>query len=84
ALVAATFIFLLCDLFPTEVRLSGVGLSYNLAFAIVVGVAPLLSTTIITMTANNFLGPAIVGIVCGVLGLLVMFIYLRKGGYHKT
>ena len=33
ALVAATFIFLLCDLFPTDVRLSGVGLSYNLAFA---------------------------------------------------
>ncbi|WP_044247645.1 MFS transporter [Francisella hispaniensis] len=84
ALVAATFIFLLCDLFPTDVRLSGVGLSYNLAFAIVGGVAPLLSTTIITMTAYNFLGPAIVGIVCGVIGLLGMFIYLRKGGYHKN
>lgn len=54
ALVAATFIFLLCDLFPTDVRLSGVGLSYNLAFAIVGGIAPLVSTTIITMTAYNF------------------------------
>lgn len=84
ALVAATFIFLLCDLFPTDVRLLGVGLSYNLAFAIVGGIAPLVSTTIITMTAYNFLGPSIVGIVCGVIGLLGVYVYSKRGGYHKN
>lgn len=83
ALVACTFIFLLCDLFPTDVRLSGVGLSYNLAFAIVGGVAPLVSTTIITMTDYHFLGPAIVGVVCGFVGLIGIVIYHKKGGYHK-
>lgn len=84
ALVAATFIFLLCDLFPTDVRLSGVGISYNLAFATVGGIAPLVSTTIITMTAYSFLGPALVGIVCGIIGLIGVFIYYKKGGYYKN
>lgn len=84
ALVAATFIFLLCDLFPTDVRLSGVGLSYNLAFAIVGGIAPLVSTTIFTMTAYNFLGPSIVGIVCGVIGLIGVYVYSKRGVYHKN
>ncbi|MED7789218.1 MFS transporter [Francisella sp. 19X1-34] len=84
ALVTASFIFLLCDLFPTDVRLSGVALSYNLAFAIVGGLAPLVSTTIITLTQYHFLGPAIVGIVCGLVGLLGICIYLKKGGYHKN
>ena len=83
ALVASTFIFLLCDLFPTDVRLSGVGISYNLAFAIVGGIAPLVSTTIITMTDYNFFGPALVGIVCGAVGLVGVAIYMKKGGYHK-
>ena len=68
-LSASTFIFLLCDLFPADVRLSGVGLSYNLAFAIVGGIAPLVSTTKITMTQYHFFGPALVGIVCGIVGL---------------
>ncbi|API87027.1 MFS transporter [Francisella uliginis] len=84
SLIAASFIFLLCDLFPTDVRLSGVGLSYNLAFATVGGIAPLVSTTIITLTQYHFLGPAIVGMVCGLVGLLGVFIYLKKGGYHKN
>ncbi|AIT08926.1 MFS transporter [Candidatus Francisella endociliophora] len=84
ALVAATFVFLLCDLFPTDVRLSGVGISYNLAFAMVGGVAPLVSTTIITMTEYNFLGPALVGIVCGCFGLIGVFTYFKKGGYYKN
>ncbi|QIV94017.1 MFS transporter [Allofrancisella frigidaquae] len=82
-LVAATFIFLLCDLFPTDVRLSGVGISYNLAFAIVGGIAPLVSTTIIATTKYHFLGPSIVGLVCGVIGLVGVFIYFKKGGYYK-
>lgn len=46
ALLTASSIFLLCDLFPTEVRLSGVGICYNLGFALVGGIAPLISTLI--------------------------------------
>ncbi|XSZ47473.1 hypothetical protein ACP8HZ_02180 [Francisella noatunensis] len=64
--------------------MSGVGLSYNLAFAIVGGIAPLVSTTIFTMTAYNFLGPSIVGIVCGVIGLIGVYVYSKRGVYHKN
>lgn len=83
-LVTASFIFLLCDLFPTDIRLSGVGISYNLAFAIVGGIGPLVSTIIIATTKYYFLGPAIVGGVCGMVGLLGVLIYYKKGGYHKS
>jgi len=83
-LVTASFIFLLCDLFPTDIRLSGVGISYNLAFAIVGGIGPLASTIIIATTKYYFLGPAIVGGVCGMVGLLGVLIYYKKGGYHKS
>ena len=56
-----------------------------LAFAAVGGIAPLVSTTIITMTNYDFLGPALVGIVCGLVGLLGVFIYLKiENGYHKN
>ena len=64
-------------------RLSGVGISYNLAFATVGGIAPIVSTTIITMTDYNFFGPALVGIICGIVGLIGASIYMKKGGYHK-
>ena len=83
-LVTASFIVLLCDLFPTDIRLSGVGISYNLAFAIVGGIGPLVSTTIITTTNYYFLGPAIVGLICGIIGLLGVIIYYKKGGYYKS
>ena len=83
ALIPSSFIFLLCDLFPTDVRLSGVGLSYNFAFAIVGGVAPLVSVAIISSTGFHFLGPALVGVVCGVIGLVGVAIYHKKGGYYK-
>ena len=83
ALVASTFIFILCDLFPTDVRLSCVSISYNLAFALVGGVAPIASTAIITMTKYHYLGPSLVGVICGVIGLIGVSLYNKKGGYHK-
>ena len=81
--VTSSFIFLLCDLFPTDVRLSGVGLSYNLAFAIVGGVAPILSTMIVAVTEYKFLGPSLMGVICSIIGLIGVFIYFKKGGFYK-
>ncbi|GAB4225716.1 MAG: MFS transporter [Francisella sp.] len=81
--VIVGFIFLLCDLFPTDIRVSGVGISYNLAFATIGGIGPVLSTIIINTTQYYFLGPSIVGIICGTVGLLGIFLYFKKGGYHK-
>ena len=81
--IAATFIFFICDLFPTDVRLSGVGISYNLAFAAVGGIGPLLSTTIIEKTDSAYMGPGFVGLLCGLIGLIGILIYAKKGGYYK-
>ena len=83
AFVTSSFIFLLCDLFPTDVRLSGVGLSYNLAYAIVGGVAPILSTMIVAVTEYKFLGPSLMGVICSIIGLIGLFIYFKKGGFYK-
>ena len=83
ALATSSFVFLLCDLFPTDVRLSGIGLSFNLANAIVGGFGPIISTMVISVTKYKFLGPSLVGIVCGVIALIGVFIYFKKGGFYK-
>lgn len=35
------------------------------------------------MTDYHFLGPAIVGVICGLVGLIGIIIYHKKGGYYK-
>jgi MHS family proline/betaine transporter-like MFS transporter len=45
--VNGTFAVLLTDLFPTRVRFSGVALSFNVAFTIFSGTAPLVATSLI-------------------------------------
>ncbi len=49
-LINGSFAVLLTDLFPTRVRFSGVALSFNIAFTIFSGMAPLAVTTLIQRT----------------------------------
>ncbi|MEY8701572.1 hypothetical protein AB4F11_00625 [Francisella philomiragia] len=56
---ASTTLFFLCDIFPTEFRLSGVALSYSLNSAFVGGICPIISSTVISKTGVIWLAPII-------------------------
>ncbi|WP_119344239.1 MFS transporter [Facilibium subflavum] len=71
------FMRILCESFTTDVRFSGVAIGYNLAFALVGGFAPLVSEVLIH-DVNVVFGPSIVGIVCGILGLISMRLLKKR------
>ena len=54
------------DLFPTRIRFSGVAVSYNLAFSIFSGIAPLMAALLQRFTGSP-VGPAYYMCVCGLL-----------------
>ena len=56
-LINGSFAVLLTDLFPTRIRFSGVALSFNIAFTLFSGMAPLVATTLIRQT-GLFTAPA--------------------------
>ncbi|TNF69064.1 MAG: MFS transporter [Gammaproteobacteria bacterium] len=70
------FMRILCDAFSTSVRYSGVAIGYNLAFALVGGFAPIASEVMINQI-NVVAGPAIVGVICGLIGFISIFM-LKK------
>lgn len=49
---------LLCNIFPTATRFSGVSIGHNLSMAIFGGTAPYAATYLITETGNNLVAPA--------------------------
>lgn len=53
ALSAGSFAVLLTDLFPTNIRFTGVALVFNISFTLFSGTAPLIATSLIERTANN-------------------------------
>ncbi|MBM7070584.1 MFS transporter [Shewanella sp. 202IG2-18] len=57
SLVASSYGAMLAELFPSKVRYTGVGLTYNVAIAALGGTTPLIATYIIKIT-NNPLMPA--------------------------
>ena len=67
---------ILCDGFSTAVRYSGVAIGYNLAFALVGGIAPLASELMIK-NISVVAGPAIIGVACGLLSFISIFM-LKK------
>lgn len=67
----------LIELFPTEVRFSGYGLCYNLSFAVVGGLAPLIITYLIHKT-DNLLIPAFYIALCSLLSLAGLLLYYFK------
>ena len=54
------------DLFPTRIRFSGVAISFNLAFSIFSGIAPLMAALLQRSTGSP-VGPAYYMCVCGLL-----------------
>jgi MHS family proline/betaine transporter-like MFS transporter len=61
----------LVEMFPTNVRYSALGVSYNLAVAAFGGTAPFIATYLISRTGNN-LAPGIYLIVAAVITLIVV------------
>jgi MFS family permease len=53
ALSAGSFAVLLTDLFPTQIRFTGVALVFNVSFTLFSGTAPLIATSLIERTGNN-------------------------------
>jgi predicted MFS family arabinose efflux permease len=80
SLVNGTFAVLLTDLFPTRVRFSGVALSFNIAFTVFSGTAPLVATSLIRST-GSVTAPALVMVACGLL-TLAGSLALPSGGDH--
>lgn len=67
------------DLFPTRIRFSGVAISFNLAFSIFSGIAPLAATVLVARTGSP-LGPAYYMCFCALLTLLGSFFLHRYDG----
>lgn len=66
SLYTGTFPCLMSELFPVDVRFSGVALSYNLGFAIFGGLTPLISSIIIQQT-NFYWAPAMILVFAAIL-----------------
>ncbi|MGE3919774.1 MAG: MFS transporter [Gammaproteobacteria bacterium] len=63
---------LISELFPTEVRYSGVGFCYNIGFGVFGGLSPLLSTFLIHVTHNPLSPSFILGFVA-IIGMIALY-----------
>lgn len=70
--VAGCFSCMMAEQFPTEVRFSGTGLAYNLAFGIIGGFTPLFVTWLIHMT-GNVLSPSFCLMTVAAIALITWF-----------
>ena len=78
-LVNGTYAFLMADLFPTNVRFSGIGLSLNLATVVFTGATPLLVTELMKTTHNNA-APGLYLTVVALIALIANLAFKRYGG----
>jgi MFS family permease len=69
AVATGLFMRIVCEAFPTKIRLTGVAIAYNIAFAVVGGVAPLAAEIGIKLLGNVG-GISIIAIICGLSGVL--------------
>lgn len=67
---------LLAHLFPTEVRSTGMSISYNMVSLLFGGLAPFTLTWLVGKTASNYV-PAYYVIGCTILSLLAMLLAAR-------
>ena len=72
---------ILAEKFPTQVRNSGSSIAYNSSLALFGGSAPLISLTLVELTASN-LAPAWYLILSALLGLIALF--YTKETYSKS
>jgi len=70
---------IVADLFPTRVRFSGVAVSFNLAFSIFSGTAPLAATLLVAATGTST-GPAYFMVGCALLTVAATLVVKRYEG----
>lgn len=70
---------IVADLFPTRIRFSGVAVSFNLAFSLFSGTAPLLATLLVKATGSPT-GPAYFMLGCALITLIAMVFIKRHEG----
>ncbi len=70
---------LVADLFPTRIRFSGVAVSFNLAFSLFSGPAPLIATLLVAATGSPT-GPAYFMLGCALVTLVAMLFIRRHEG----
>ena len=78
-----TFASILADLFPTEVRFSGVALTMNLSAVVFSGLGPLAATWFI-LTTGNPAAPGFLIVFAAVLSFAFSFALKRVGGWLDT
>lgn len=76
ALVNGTMAGVVADLFPTRIRFSGVAVSFNLAFSIFSGIAPLVAAELVK-TMGSPTAPAYYMMVCGAI-TFIGALFLRR------
>lgn len=78
---AVAIVVVSAEVFPTKLRNSGIGFSYNIAAAVFGGLAPLAATALIAATGDNL---SITYLMIGsVLVTLLTSVFLLKGYYVK-
>jgi hypothetical protein len=80
ALANGTMAGVVADLFPTRIRFSGVAVSFNLAFSIFSGVAPLAAVELVK-TLGSPTGPAYYMCLCGAI-TFIGSLFLRRYEGH--
>ncbi len=70
---------IVADLFPTRIRFSGVAVSFNLAFSLFSGTAPLIATLLVRATGSPT-GPAYFMLGCGLITFVAMLFIKRHEG----
>ena len=80
-ILAVAIVVVSAEVFPTKLRNSGIGFSYNIAAAVFGGLAPLAATALIAATGDNL---SITYLMIGsVLVTLLTSVFLLKGYYVK-
>ena len=81
AILAVAIVVVSAEVFPTKLRNSGIGFSYNIAAAVFGGLAPLAATALIAATGDRL---SITYLMIGsVLVTLLTSVFLLKGYYVK-
>ncbi len=76
SLVNGTMAGVVADLFPTRIRFSGVAVSFNLAFSMFSGIAPLVAAELVRVLASPT-GPAYYMCLCGAI-TFIGSLFLRR------
>jgi MFS family permease len=82
-MVNSCYVILITELFPANLRYSGVGFSYSLGFAVIAGSAPLVFTGLIEYL-HNIEAPAFYIVGCSILTLAATLFYDRRKKNYKA